>query len=107
VLHALDPDEDLVQMPFVAGLRPAAAQTVGEALAELLAPPPYRLIGDHDAPLSQEQLDIPEAEAERMIQPHCVADDLRGEAVAVVRVRWRLHAVSLDPGLPGHQPQLP
>jgi len=49
VLHALDPDEDLVQMPFVAGLRPAAAQTVGEALAELLAPPPYRLIGDHDA----------------------------------------------------------
>ena len=30
-----------------------------------------------------------------MIQPYSMADDLRGEAMAVVWVGWRLHADSL------------
>jgi hypothetical protein len=36
VLHALDPDEHLVLVPFVSRLWPAAAQTVGEAAANFL-----------------------------------------------------------------------
>ena len=32
-----------------------------------------------------------------MIQPNSVADDLRRKAVAVMRVRWQLHATSLVP----------
>ena len=61
VLHALDPDEHLVQVPLVPGPWPSAAQAAGKAPAELLAPAPNSLIGDHNATFSQEQLDIPQA----------------------------------------------
>jgi hypothetical protein len=44
VLHPFDADEHLVHVPLVPRSWPAAAQTVGEALAELLAPAPHRLI---------------------------------------------------------------
>jgi hypothetical protein len=43
------------------------AQAAGKRLAELLAPAPHGLIGDDDAPLSQKQLDVPQAEAEHVI----------------------------------------
>ena len=55
-------------------------------------------IGVHDPPeraLSQEQLNIPQAEAEQMVQPDSVADGLDGEPVAVVGIGWRLPAASL------------
>jgi hypothetical protein len=41
VLHTLDPGEHLVEVPLI----PAAAQAVGKALAEFLAPAPHGLIG--------------------------------------------------------------
>jgi hypothetical protein len=69
----------------------AASHAVGKALAEFLAPAPYGLVGDDDAPLGQKQFDVALAEAEHVVQPHSMADDLRGEAVAVVRVGWRRH----------------
>jgi hypothetical protein len=50
------------------------------------APAPDALGGDHNAALSQDQLDIAQAEAEHMIQPHGIADDLGWEAMAVVGV---------------------
>ena len=96
MLHALDPDEHLVQVPFVSGSRPSAAQAVGKALAEFLAPAPDGLIGDDNAPLGQEQLDITQAEAEHVVQPDSMADDLGREAMAVVRVGWWLHAAMLS-----------
>jgi hypothetical protein len=46
VLHALDPDEHLVEMPLVPRSRTPAAQVVGKALAEFPAPAPHSLIGD-------------------------------------------------------------
>src|SRR5271169_6398309 len=42
VLHSLDPDEHLVEVPFVFWPGPAAAQAAGKGLAELLAPAPRR-----------------------------------------------------------------
>src|SRR5579859_1273169 len=36
VLHALDPDEDLVHVPLVAGWWPTTPQAVGETRSELL-----------------------------------------------------------------------
>ena len=95
MLHALDPDEDFVQVPLVPWPRPAAAQAVGETRTEFLAPASHRLVGDENAALSQEQLNIPQAEAEHVVQPDSVADDLGGEPVAVVGIGWRLHAASL------------
>jgi hypothetical protein len=35
----------------------------------------------HDAALRQNQLDVPQAEAEDVIQPDCVADDVRRKSV--------------------------
>jgi hypothetical protein len=52
MLDALDADEDLVNMPFVAWLWPAASQTVGEAHGEFLAPASHRLVGNDDTALS-------------------------------------------------------
>jgi hypothetical protein len=47
------------------------------------------------AALGQKQFHVPEAEAEQVIQPDSVADDLRGAAMAVVRVGRRFHAANL------------
>jgi hypothetical protein len=95
VLHALDPDEDFVHVPFVAWSRPASSQPIGETRGEFLAPAAHRLVGDDDAALGEEQLNIPQAQAEHVIQPDRVTDNLRWKAVAVVWVEWRLHAASL------------
>jgi hypothetical protein len=107
VLHALDPDEHLVEVPLVPWPRPAAAQAVGKAPAEFPAPSPHRLIGDDNTSLSQKQLDIAQAEAEHMIQPDSIVDDLGGEAMAVVRVGWWLHPLTVVRLGPGCQTQLP
>jgi hypothetical protein len=44
MLHALDSDEDLVQVPLVPWSRPAAAQAVSETCAEF--PAPERWLGE-------------------------------------------------------------
>ena len=95
VLHPLDLEEHFIHMQLVPGAWPTAAQAIGETLAEFLAPPPHSLVGDRDAPLGQEQLDVTQAEAEHVIQPHSMADELGREAMAVARIGWRLHAASL------------
>ena len=46
-------------------------------------------------PRSARSSSTSQAEAEHVVQPDSVADDLGGEPVAVVGIRWRLHAVSL------------
>jgi hypothetical protein len=86
VLHALDPDKHLVHVPLVSRPWSAASQAARECLAELLAPLTNRLMGDNDATFSLQQLNISQAEAEHVIQPDRVADDLGRKAVAVVRI---------------------
>jgi hypothetical protein len=44
MLFPVDPNEDLVQMPFVARARPTPAQTAREARAKLQIPPPNALM---------------------------------------------------------------
>jgi hypothetical protein len=107
VLNALDPDEYLVEVPLVARPGATAAQPISKALAEFLAPASHRLVGDDNAAISQKQLDIPQAEAECMIQPYGMADDLRGEAMAVAGVGWRLYTTRLARFPPGRQAGLP
>ena len=78
---AVDLQEDLVQVPGVARLRPSPTQPAGELAAELQAPLPDALVADDDAPLGEDQLDVSEAQAEEVLQPDSVADDLGREAV--------------------------
>ena len=96
MLHALDADEDLVHVPLVARSWPAASQAVGESSGELLAPAPHRFVGDDDATFSQDQLDITQTEAEHVVQPDSVADDLSRKPMTVMRVGlW--HHVPVSP----------
>ena len=67
VLHALDADEDLVHVPLVARSWSTTPQGVGETRSELFAPASHRLVGDDDTALSQDQLDIAQAEAEYVV----------------------------------------
>jgi hypothetical protein len=94
-------------VPLIPGSWPAAAQAASKARAEFLAPAPNGLVGDDNAPLSQNQLDIPQTEAEHMVQPDRMADDLGGKAMAIVRVGWRLHAVTVVRLRPSCQTRLP
>jgi hypothetical protein len=69
-----------------------AAKAVGKTLAEVLAPTPNGLVGDHNAPLSKAPLDVAQA---------------GGKAMAAVRVGWWLHAASLAGPHPNYQMRLP
>ncbi len=95
VQHTIDPQEDLIEVPSVARLRPAPAQLSGEVGPEPQAPLPNALMGNRDPALGQDQLDVPQAEAEDIIKPYSMADDLGREAVAGV-----------GDGLGHHQPSL-
>ena len=55
------------------------AQFIGLCLAKFQAPLPYRFIGEHDASLCHEFLDIAKTEREAEIQPNSVTDTLRWE----------------------------
>ena len=55
---------------------------------------------DHAA-LGQDQLDVAQAQAEAVIEPHRVLDDLSREAKAAVRVQRQVHGQSL-PELNSH-----
>src|SRR4051812_34596297 len=83
--------------------QPISMQSVGELATELAAPVAEVLVGDHHTPLGQNAFDVAQAEAEQVIQPHRVADDLAGEAVAEVQEGLAGHADSLASARSSHQ----
>jgi hypothetical protein len=83
-----------------------AAKAFGKTLAELLAPASNRLIRDDNATLRQQKLNISQTEAENVIQPDSMADDLGGKAMAVARVGRGLQAANLAGLKPDWQTQL-
>src|ERR1700722_13692836 len=50
--------------------------------------------GNHHAPFGEDELDIPQAEAEEVIQPYCVADDLARKSMAAIEGRLSAHSGS-------------
>jgi hypothetical protein len=58
VLHALNPDEHLVEVPLISWSRASAAKAFGKALAEFPAPAPNGLIGHENATLSQQEFNV-------------------------------------------------
>src|SRR5215469_5404781 len=102
---AVDSKEDLVQMPVVAEPALSSLQLADIICAELLTPSPNRFIGYGDAPFRQKILDIPKAEAETMVGPDRVTDDLGRKPIAGVARRpitlnghslYTLHGPSLS-----------
>src|SRR6185295_18916264 len=61
---AVDPDEDLVEVPFIAGAGAPTAQLIGVGLPELGTPGPDRLIADHDTTRQHQLLDLTKAQRE-------------------------------------------
>src|SRR3954447_587573 len=86
VQSAPDADEHLIQKPFVSGLRPPPLERLGVGASEAQAPLADSLVADNDASCCQNQLDFPQAEAEPVIQPDRLVDDLGRKAEAPVGV---------------------
>ena len=100
---APDPDEDLIQVPFISRLRPTALEGSGILPAEANAPFTDAFVADGHATSRQDQLDIPQAEAEAMIQPDRVGDDLRRKTEASVGILVSAHGTTLSQDQPGRQ----
>ena len=92
---AIDLQKYLIEVPGVARLRSSLAEFAGELAAEGQTPLPDTFVADADAPLGEDQFDVPEAQAEQMVQPDCVADDLGWEAVSGVGDGLGRHLTSL------------
>ena len=87
-----DCDEHFVQEPRIAEATLPLSQSPCIIRTELPAPAPDCLVGDHDSSFRQQIFNIPEAEAESVVEPDCVADDLRRESVSMITGSAGFHA---------------
>ena len=83
--RAADLQEYLIQNPRVARPCSSTSELIGVGLAERARPMVYRLVGDNDAALREEFLDVAIAEADAEGEPNRVRDNLLGEAKAIRR----------------------
>ncbi len=95
VLLTLDGYEELIQVPRITQATLSPLEPASILGTELLAPLSDGLVGDHDPPLCKEILDIPETQAEAVVEPDSVADDLRRKSVSVVAGCIIIHPPSL------------
>ena len=101
---ASDPDKHLIEVPFILGLWPTPLEGRGELPPKADAPVPNALIADGYAPGCQDQLHIPQAEAEAMIQPNGVRDNLGREPETTIGISGRVHVRHPATHHPHHQP---
>jgi hypothetical protein len=87
--------------------RSAPTKIVREARAKLQTPPTDTLIRNKDAALRQEQLDISKAQAEYMIEPDRVPDQLGWKTMAIMWVGRLLHSSILAQDRAARQTRLP
>jgi hypothetical protein len=91
---AIDGDDDLVEMPNVVAAWPLSLQAPGVVGAEFDRPTSNRFVGDDNAALKQHFLDQAQAQRKTEIEPDCVCDDLRWEAMTFVADWRQVHAQS-------------
>src|SRR5215203_6017064 len=77
-------DHHLVQVPGVRRPWSQPSQVARKSRSELEDPPPDRLVGNLEAALRQEFLDVAVGQGEPQIEPNRVPDDLRREAMTIV-----------------------
>src|SRR4051794_24555404 len=91
---------------IVTGSRSPPPEPAREGLTEFQTPASDALVGDGHASFSQDQFDVPKAEAEHVVQPDRVADDLGREPVPVIGGGLWCHRVSLTQLTFKRQPEL-
>jgi hypothetical protein len=91
-------------MPGVAEATLTPIQISGIARTELLTPDSNRFIRDDDSAFGEKILDISEAQAETMVNPHRIADDFRREPMAVIPRPTAFHGTSLSVSCPSCPP---
>src|SRR5215469_13475262 len=96
VLLAINPNENLTQVPAITETTLTLLQVSSIVGTELLAPDSNGFIRDDNAAFGEKILDITEAHAEAMINPDGVADDFRGEPMAMIVRLIALHGTSLS-----------
>ena len=82
---AADLHDHLIQMPPARRNRSAPTEVRRDQRPKLVDPAADRLTAHLDSTLSQQFLDVPDAQGEAEIEPHRVADDLSGKAMAFER----------------------
>ena len=80
----LDCYEEFVKVPDVTQATLPVPEYAGVFGAEFLAPLPNGLIRDYDPALRQQILDISKAQAEPMVEPNGMADDIRRKSMSVI-----------------------
>jgi len=91
VTPTLDGDEHLVQVPRIAEATLSALQRTRVLRAELEAPKPDRFVGNCDAALREEILNISKAQTETVVQPDGVVDDFGRKSISAVARRVASH----------------
>jgi hypothetical protein len=81
---ALDGEEQLIQMPRIAGLATLPPQLVRILLPKRSAPLADRLVGKPDPTGGHELFQITIAEGESIVEPDRVTDDLGRKSIALV-----------------------
>ena len=82
VFSAVDWDDDLIQVPFVARDRSVAPDAIGKVTAKAVHPFSDRFPADRHTPIGEKILDIRRAEREAMIDPDGICNDFTRETVA-------------------------
>ena len=91
MILATDLDEYFIEVPLVARAGTSSTQLISVCLAELQAPFSNRLIGNDYPTHSHYFFNVAVAESEAEVKPHCVADDLRREAMTAVERSSGMH----------------
>jgi hypothetical protein len=89
MLFAVDPNEDLIQVPFVAGIGRRRRRLFAKLAPNFRHHRRMLSQETNDAALRQKQLDISKAQAEYVVEPDGVADQLGWKTMATIWV-WRL-----------------
>ena len=96
VLLSIDSNKDFVQVSNIAEPALTPLQFSGIFRTELLTPDSNRFIRDDDSAFGEKIFDIPEAQAETMVNPDGIADDFRREPMAVIQRPAAFHGTSLS-----------
>jgi hypothetical protein len=90
-LVSINPDKHLIEMPAAMRCGSASPQSTRNTWSKDVDPAPDGFVGDLNAALCQEILDVAIAECEAEIHPNGALDNIDREAIATIRRRGRPH----------------